>query len=256
MRKNCLKHITSALMMLLFTAASAAGTITTPAEAVNSAGKQRMFTMRLLRDYIMIGEKMQYKNPAADLQKTIASYELSQKELMNYVTDPSLKSELDKIGVKWQEVRKMLGQSPQKELAATYAKTAIDFREVLNTFVDHLTKATGSSSTQSINLSGRLRAVSQALAALYQLRAWEMPGVEKKIMIPMERFRASLDYLESAKVTAAPMQPYLKKLEKIYRFFSVMNTAETFTPTLVIKKTDTMLNLASELTALYVGSDK
>ena len=257
MGKKSLKLSIAVLMIVLITVSSAAGMITTPAEAVNAAGKQRMFTMRLLRDYIMTGEKLHYKNPAVDLQKTIVSYELSQKELVDYVTDPSLKNELKTIEKKWQEIKRMLTQTPQKERMAVYAQNAMEFREMLNAFVDHLAEASGGHSAhQVINFSGRLRAVSQTLASVYQLRAWGMPDAQKKMTIPMERFRESLDYLHSAKATAAPMQPYLKKLEKIYRFFAVMNTAETFTPTLVIKKTDTMLKLASELTALYVGSDK
>jgi nitrate/nitrite-specific signal transduction histidine kinase len=229
-----------------------AGTIATPAEAVNIAGKQRMYTMRMLRDYIMIGEKLQYKNPSEDLKQTVARYTHAQESLVGYVTHPTFKDEIEKIDAQWAKIKKMMKAPPKKELMADYAKNAIDFREMLNAFVNHLAKASGKQSAQAVNLAGRLRAVSQALAAVYQLKAWGMPQADEKMQIPMKRFRASLDYLASAKETQDPMRKKLVLLEKIYRFFEVMNDAGTLTPTLVIKKTDTMLQLSDELTRLYV----
>ncbi len=225
-------------------------------EAVNIAGRQRMYTMRMLKDYIMIGEKLAYKDPAGDLKKIKKDFQESHASLVAYVKDPALSAELKEIGTLWDAVKKMTNELPRKEQASTFAKGAIDFREKLNTFVDHLAKSGNKATAQSINVSGRLRAVSQALAAVYQLRAWGMPHADEKINVPMKRFRYALDYLSKAKETQPPMQALLKDLEKTYLFFDVMNQSKVVTPTLVIKKTDAMLKKASELTELYVQSTK
>jgi len=252
MGENSVKKMLSALVWIMFLPFAYAEEVASAAQAVNIAGQQRMFTMRLLRDYIMIGEKLHYKDPAADLQKTITRYENSQKALEAYIKDPKLTEELKTIEKRWNEIKKLMAEPPQKSRMAEYAQAAIGFREMLNTFVNHLADASDTQAAQAVNLSGRLRAVSQALAAIYQLHAWGMADTDQKMKIPMKRFRGSLDYLTSAKETAPPMQAKLKELEKIYRFFEVMNTARTITPTLAIKKTDTMLEIASELTMLYV----
>jgi len=227
-------------------------------EAVNVAGRQRMYTMRMLKDYIMIGEKLSYKDPAGDLKKIKEEFGKAHDSLVAYVKDPALSEELKHIGTLWDAVDKMTNEPPRKDQMGTYAKKAITFRQQLNAFVDHLAKSEGEkkATAEEINMSGRLRAVSQALAAVYLLRAWGMPHADEKIKEPMKFFRLSLDYLNKAKETQPPMQALLKDLEKIYLFFEVMNQSKVFTPTLVIKKTDAMLQKASELTELYVQSTK
>ena len=223
-------------------------------EAVNIAGRQRMYTMRMLRDYIMIGEKLSYKDPAGDLKKIKKHFQEAHESLVHFIKDPALTEELRQIAAQWKTVDKMTNEPPRKEQAAVYAKEAITFREKLNTFVNHLAQSGGKATAEAINLSGRLRAVSQALAAVYQLRAWGMPHADEKIKIPMKRFRESLDYLNKAGETQPPMKTILDDLEKTYLFFEVMNRSKVFTPTLVIKKTDAMLRKASRLTELYVQS--
>ena len=68
----------------------------------------------------------------------------------------------------------------------------------------------------------------------------------------MQDFRKALDYLNRAPETTAQMRPLLKRIEKIYLFFTVMNHTEIFTPSLVVKKCDAFRNDAVELTQLYL----
>ena len=226
-------------------------------DAINVAGKQRMFTMRMLKDYLAIGENLHYKDPKRDLEQTMAAFEEADKALLAYVTDPKLKAEMEDIQKTWKEVRAMFSQPPVKEKGLLYAKTAIGFREKLNTFVNHMAETYGGTNAQTVNHSGRLRAVSQALAAAYQLKSWGVPEAKDKLVVPMKRFRASLDYLENAKETQASMRPLLTRLERIYLFFSIMDDADdTATPVLAIKRTDQMLKMANELTEKYVKSLK
>ncbi len=241
-----------ALLLSASLYAQASVTIHTPAEAVNIAGKQRMYTMRLLRDYAMVGARLQYKNPASDLQKLIQNLTASNQALSAYIHDVPLTSELDTLVQKWGSIKTKLSQPPKKENMGMYADAAIAYRGAWNTFVDHLAKNLGSSAAQAVNRAGRLRMVSQALAAMYVLRSWGLDDASKRIAVPMQTFRASLQYLKNAPETKAPMATIVNKLDKIYLFFNVMNQSESLTPTLVIKKTDTMLKLASELTQLYV----
>jgi nitrate/nitrite-specific signal transduction histidine kinase len=226
--------------------------ISSLSHAVNVAGKQRMYTMRILRDYIMVGAKLTYKDPASDLSRTVADFGKAHDALDAYLNDQQLKSEMDGITKQWKAITKMVSEPPVQSNALEYARQAIKFREMLNDFTNHLSKTSSSHAAEAVNLSGRLRAVSQALASVYMLRSWGATGTEKKMKVPMERFRGSLDYLHAAQETTEPMKQILSKLEKIYLFFEVMNQSDTMTPTLVIKKTDAMLKLADALTKMYV----
>ncbi len=254
-RKKILPRL--ALLVMLPASMIAAQEIHSNAEAINVAGKQRMYTMRMLRDYLMIGEKLNYKDPAGDLKKTIADFDEAGKALQSYVKDPKLMEEMKGIHQIWTSSRKMFSQPPVKEKALAYTKDANAFRKKLNTFVNDLSAHYGSSTAEVVNTAGRLRAVSQALAALYQLKAWGIKEASEMIKKPMKSFRDGLDYLDKAKETQASMRPILTKLERTYLFFKIMDDAsDTATPALVIKETDRMLKLANTLTGQYLSALK
>lgn len=254
------KRVTMALLALywlLSVHVSMAQEIQNDTEAVNVAGKQRMYTMRLLRDYLMIGEKINYRDPEGDLKKTMENFEASAKALRAYIKDPVLKTEQKEIQKMWESSRKMFSQAPKREDALVYAKAATQFRKKLNIFVNHLSEHYGSSSAKVVNAAGKLRAVSQALVSVYLLKSWDIPEAGKMIKRPMKSFRESLDFCDKAPETTSAMRPTLKKLENIYLFFQIMDEANsTTTPVLAIKKTDDMLKYADELTQMYVKALK
>ncbi len=245
------------LLWLLPAHLSMALEIQSKSDAINVAGKQRMYTMRMLRDHLMMGEHLTYKKPDADLKKTVAAFDEASAALESYLKDPDLQSDMAMIQKQWRSVRTMFDTPPKKEEALVNAKSVIAFREQLNTFVNHMAKKYGGGSAQVINHAGRLRAVSQALAAAYLLKSWGVSGANDKLVVPMKHFRESLDILDKAKETVSSMRPILTRLERTYLFFEVMDDADTTTtPVLAIKKTDKMLKDADALTKMYVEALK
>lgn len=69
----------------------------------------------------------------------------------------------------------------------------------------------------------------------------------------MKKFRESLDFLNKVSGNDKRSKELLKDLEKTYLFFSVMEESGTFTPSLVVKRTDEMMKKADELTRYYVS---
>ena len=235
--------------------AGAAG-IANVAEAVNMAGRQRMYSMRMLRDMIMIGANVTFRDPKSDLAKTKKLITVEQKAIDDYLTDPGLQAEFKELEALWSQARSIFEHPPVKAKIGAQAKQAFAFTIRLDKFVHHLAASSGKTSSKVVDMSGRLRAVSQALAALYELRAWGVPEADMLLKKVMKRFRMSLDFLRQAPETDAPMKKILTKLEKVYSFFQIMNESEVMTPALAIKKTDSMLKQASELTQLYVKNTK
>ena len=257
MRQSCQTVLGILFPILLWPVSVSAEAIHNLNEAVNVAGRQRMYTMQMLKDYIMIGEKLTYNHPEADLKAIVDHFQDAHESLLTFVEkDAALSAELKHIGTLWSGIKTMTAEPPRRDRAALYAKQAIAFRDQLDVFVSHLARSETRATAEVINASGRLRAISQALAAMYLLRAWEMPLADEQIKRPMEHFRQTLDELKRSKATHAPMKTILDDLEKIYLFFDVMNHSKVTTPTLAIRKTDAMLKKASKLTELYVQSIK
>ena len=76
-----LKHL---LFLSLLYNSSSAIEIKNIHHAVDVAGKQRMFTQRMLKDYAMIGMENSFNNPSKDLKNIIKKFENHLKSLHQY----------------------------------------------------------------------------------------------------------------------------------------------------------------------------
>jgi len=230
------------------------GTIASLNEAVDVAGHQRMHITRMLRDYALIGMKISYADPARDLKKSQAAFEEGYRSLKSYIDDPKLTEEIQQLGAFWEKAKPVLSQTPRKEQMNRLARLSFVFAEHYDTFIKHLAQTqTQNTTVKAINIADRLRAVSQAIAAIYQLRVWGVPDADKIMQLPMQYFRESLDFLKQAPETDASMRMLLSDLEKIYSFFEIMNGTDVMTPVLAIKKAETMFAKADALTRRYMN---
>ena len=222
-------------------------------EAINIAGSERMMVMRMLKDYILIAMKNRYGNPEDDLRQMMKRFETTQNALRDYIKDPGTVKHLEEIDKMWVKAKKMLESPPKKEDAPKYFETIENLKVKAETTVFALVEKSKQGIPQAVNMAGRLRAISQKLAALYMLKTWEVDQSPASLEMPMKKFRKSLDFLKKVSGNDEEVMRLLKDLEKTYLFFSIMEESGTFTPSLVVKKTDEMMKKADKLTRLYVS---
>jgi hypothetical protein len=72
--------------------------------AVDVAGKQRMFTQRMLKDYAMVGLENNFGNPGEDLKKIMGSFDNHLQSLRKFNTDPATEKSLAKVRVLWDPI--------------------------------------------------------------------------------------------------------------------------------------------------------
>lgn len=238
--------------MLMSGGALSALEITSDAEAVNIMGKLRMLTWRMLKDHVMIGMNSTYNHPEIEIQKTVSEFDENLKALNVYVKDPEVKKKLQTIGEKWQSAQASLATKATLSDTKKYYDETLALKEIANDAVNIMSEGKNS----VIGKAGRLRAVSQALSAIYSLKTWGMKDADKALASPMKRFRTTLDFLKKDSATGPEMTAIIQKLEKTYLFFQMMRDAETMTPSLAIKKAKGMLKDADALTQLYVNKLK
>jgi nitrate/nitrite-specific signal transduction histidine kinase len=243
------------IIAALFSAVNAVE-ISSDAQAVNIAGRERMLIMRTLKDSLIIAMHIKYRNPKEDRNRTIAAFEEGMEVLGQYIKEKKLLEDLSRIKRKWEAGKKMLTGGLTKKNAQNISEKATAYRDEVNTFVNSLSDYYGGGAAEVVNHAGRLRMISQALASAYLMKAWGIKEVEEKLHEIMKLFRRSLDYCQNAKETNGEMRPLLKEIEKTYLFFDIMNTADTATPVMVIKKSDRMLKTANDLTGKYVEATK
>jgi len=219
--------------------------------AVDISGKQRM-----LKDYAMIGIGNNFGNPKEDLSAIMLDFENHLNALIKFNKEEKTESSLEKVKKLWIPIKKALKTLPSKEKAGKIQQDLEALLKQSNEAVGLFAKQTNEISGEIINISGRQRMLSQRMASLYMLKAWRVDNLQfkEKMIKAMDLYRNSLEKLKMSDMTTAEIMILLKKLEKAFNFFAVMNKSnDKFIPALICKKSNEMLKNMNMATGLYAS---
>ena len=227
--------------------------------AVDVAGKQRMFTQRMLKDYAMVGLENNFGNPGEDLKKIMDSFENHLDALIAFNKDKATDESLQKVKRMWDPIKAALNEPPSKEKAGKMQEDLEALLKQSNEAVGLFAKQTGKASGEIINISGRQRMLSQRMASLYMLKVWGIsdPQFKTKMTKAMELYKTSLEKLKKSEMSTPEIQALLDRSGKAFRFFEIMNKSSSkFIPSLIYKKSNEMLKDMNTATGLYAAQEK
>lgn len=250
-----IKKITLISVCVLVSSLSAVE-ISSASHAIDVAGKQRMFTQRMLKDYAMVGMNNNFGNPAEDLKKTVSAFDDASSALMDYTKDEEIRKSIEKVQSLWTPIKETLSKDASKEHVGKLQEDLEVLLKAADDTTKLFTKKSGKASSEVVNMAGRQRMLSQRMASLYMLKVWEVndPRFTLKMNKTMDLFKTSLSKLEKSELNTEEISKTLAKVKRSFMFFEMMNKSKSkFVPTLIYKKSNDILVNMNRATQAYVA---
>jgi len=207
-------------------------TIVDTPQAINIAGKQRMLTQRMLKNYTLLAMNKGVSDEKQLLAQDIQTFNQVFEELNRYTDSINYSIDADKIEMYWGMLQQLLATKPAKIVIPELQRGLDSLLDETNKYTIALTKRSGQYSSKIINLSGKQRMYSQRLANLYfiNLIGINDKDFQTKLKHTIKSFDMTQKTLEGYKSNTEIINKKLKKVKLSFNFFKDLAKGKIKTP--------------------------
>ena len=237
---------------------SAGADIRTMGEAINKAGRQRMLTQRIVKDYCMLGTGVDPERARQQLQASVALFETQLAELAAFAPNDEIRARLEKVKRLWEPFRAAAMGAVDREGAATLLESDDALLAAAHAVVLSLEDASGTQTGRLVNVAGRQRMLSQRMAKFYICKGWGFDGAAQRHGLQQARneFEGALTVLKEARENTPEIDRKLHQAEKQWKLFRHgLENEKAYIPLLVARSADKLLAIMNDATGLYAHLD-
>jgi nitrate/nitrite-specific signal transduction histidine kinase len=231
---------------------------------VDMAGKQRMLSQRIVKDYLYKGRKVATAKASKQLSSSTTEFSKALKTLNSSLNDEEIKNLLEFVEMSFNDFKEITKQPFDLD----NAQIALDLSESLLEGSQFVVDSIKSSSTISkdktksaiIAKSGKHRMLSQRIAKYYI--AYQSGIKDKNTVDQMKatvkEFDKNHKELMANKSNSTEINQKLNNVDKlwkiVYKFYNAIEKGGL--PFIVFKSTDDITKKMDEITKLYVAQSK
>ncbi|MEO1576477.1 MAG: type IV pili methyl-accepting chemotaxis transducer N-terminal domain-containing protein [Pseudomonadota bacterium] len=225
-------------------------------EAVDMAGRQRMLSQRIAKYYFQKGIGARTDVAETELTGSMGDFDSALGELKGFAPNGEVLALLNEVDGEWQKLKPLVSAEPDRTSALAVFELSTSVLKRSHKVVVALEELSGKSKSGLINVSGRQRMLSQRLAALYMLRAWNFAdeSLSEQYATTENEFAAGIETLSSAPQTSAEIKSELRKLERNFKSFRRgADTGGKSVPSVMAHSAEKMLRQSQKIVTMYLA---
>lgn len=193
------------------------------AGSINIAGRQRMLSQRMAKEYALVVLGVEAEANKGSLKKTSELFSSSLKSLKAEAPNNAIKNQLDKVDSSWKNYQADLVAYSKDKLATVY-KTSLLVLRYMNRAVKLYEKAAAQAGVKAkgkmINKAGRQRMLTQKMSkeAFFIALGFDVKGTNKDLKKTHALFEKS--HGELVKSAPADVKAQLAVVEGLWKKFS------------------------------------
>ncbi len=227
---------------------------------IDIAGKQRMLSQRIAKDYIYIGMKIATSKADKELKESLNEFLKIHKELTKLITDSEIKNLLDFVTLSSDELKEIANRDFTPDNAHLILDLTESMLEGNQYIVDSLKKSHNIKESNILEKAAKQRMLSQRIAKYYI--AYQAGIKDENTVNSMKetvkQFSENLKVLLANRNNGAEIDNKLKEIDKlwkiVHKFYN--NIEKGGLPLIVFNTTDNITKKMDEITKLYIQKDK
>ncbi len=229
-------------------------------QLLNLAGKQRMLSQRIAKDYIYIGKNIARTKANRQLKESLNGFLMAHRKLISSINDEEVKNLLTFVELSSNELKDIASKKFNLDNAQLILDLSESMLEGSQYVFDSLQTSLKIKKSLAIDNSTKQRMLSQRIAKYY---ISYQSGIKDENTVTMMRdtvkqFSENLDILIKNPANTPQITKKLLKIEKlwkiVYKFYN--NIEKGGLPLIVFSTTDKITSKMDEVTKLYLMSHK